>query len=77
MSTATSEVVEQVKRLPSEDKLPIIDELWESIPAEDVPIPDEVLAEMDRRYEELKKNPGRAQPWSAVEKRIREAQIRV
>src|SRR5689334_18805843 len=37
MSTATVDMVERLKRLPSEDKLHIIDELWESVPAEDVP----------------------------------------
>ena len=71
MSAGATGMLEELKKLPSADKLQIIDELWESVPAEDIPVPQEVIDEMERRYEDCQRHPGLARPWTEVEQRLR------
>lgn len=51
--TSTAELV----RLPVEERLALIDELWASIPATAVPVDDKHLDEAKARLAELKANP--------------------
>ncbi len=67
MGAGTIEMVKELKMLPSQEKLAVIGELWQSIPQEDVPIDDAILDEMDRRFEDYLKTPERAKPWNEVE----------
>lgn len=68
---STTSVLDELKKLPSEEKLQIIDDLWRSIPPEDVPVDEAVLDEMDRRFEDYLRNPERAVSWEVVEGTIR------
>jgi putative addiction module component (TIGR02574 family) len=65
--------VELLRRLPVEERLQILEELWEDIPVQGVPIPAEALQEAHRRYEELQANPEialtRDQVWEQVRQR--------
>jgi putative addiction module component (TIGR02574 family) len=62
----------EVKRLPSSEKLILISEVWndlEAHPAE-VPVPPDVVAELDRRMEHFRRHPDRFTTWEAVKERI-------
>ena len=63
-------IIDDLKRLPSTEKLRIIDELWESIPAEDVPSDEALLDEMDRRFGDYLLNPDRATHWPDLRRAI-------
>ena len=60
--------VEQLRELPVEDRLQIVGELWDSI-AEDsssLKLTPDQLAELDRRLDDLEKNPSEGRPWEEV-----------
>jgi putative addiction module component (TIGR02574 family) len=63
---------DQVMRLPSNEKIDLVMELWDSIPEADLPpVPEEQLREAERRFEAYRNDPGRASPWQETMKRIR------
>jgi putative addiction module component (TIGR02574 family) len=63
---------DQVLRLPPDEKYELVMELWDSIPESEVPpVPDELIAEAERRFEACRKDPTRAAPWRDVMERIR------
>lgn len=67
--------IEQLRRLPLEKRLELIRVLWDSLgehAAEYFPIPDEVLDEAERRYQEHLADPGSSIPWEVVRARLRE-----
>ena len=70
MGAGTSNMIEELKQFPSQEKLQVINELWQSIPQEDIPIDETVLDEMDRRFEAYLRDPERAKSWSEVESRV-------
>lgn len=51
-------------KLSTGEKLDLIDELWHSLGAEDLPLSDEVRAELDERLDEMER--GSTVPWHAV-----------
>ena len=53
-------------KLSAGEKLDLIDELWHSLRAEDLPLSDEVRAELDRRLDEMDRDGAEAVPWDAV-----------
>ena len=73
MTIAARGILDELKGLPSADKLQIIEELWDSIPPDEIPIPDSALDEMDRRFEDYLRNPERAASWGDVESRVRKS----
>lgn len=72
MSATTVELLEELKKLPYDDKVEIFNGLWESFADESFPLSEETIADLERRLDEYEKNPGRARPWPEVEARIRE-----
>lgn len=65
---AAMKTVEQLRELPVEDRLQIVGELWDSI-AEDssaIKLTPAQLAELDRRLDDLEKNPSEGRPWEEV-----------
>lgn len=62
----------ELQRLSPAEKLALVTELWEDLAAhpEDVPVPPEHLAELDRRMEEYRKDPSRVTTWEAIKTRI-------
>jgi putative addiction module component (TIGR02574 family) len=74
MSSATMDVsIDQLRGLPLEKRLEIIDALCESVESEAGPFPisDEFADELDRRFQEHVDDPGSSIPWEQVRAEIR------
>ena len=69
---------DQVMQLPAEERLELIDDLWDSLhppgslrPGEPFVLTSEQKAELDRRLEEHERHPERrAEPWEVVRARL-------
>lgn len=62
---------DQVMRLPTEEKIDLVMDVWNSIsPDEFPPLSDEQKAELDRRLAEHKAHPEQAVPWEEVYARL-------
>ena len=75
MSSATMDVpIDQLRALPLEKRLEIIEALWDSVESEGdpYPIPDEVVEEAEREYEAHLADPSSSIPWETVRARLRE-----
>ena len=54
-----------------EERLDLVQDLWDSIPAENFPpLSEEQMAELDRRLAEHDRDPSRASPWCEVRDRL-------
>ena len=62
----------ELRTLSPSDKLALVTELWDDLASnpEDIPITPEQIAEVDRRLEEYRKNPGIGSTWEEVKARI-------
>jgi putative addiction module component (TIGR02574 family) len=64
-------LLNELMQLSVEDRLELVQDLWNSIPAEDFsPLSEEQMAELDRRLAEHEKDPSRASPWEEVRARL-------
>jgi putative addiction module component (TIGR02574 family) len=75
MSSAIMDIsIDQLRRLPLEKRLEIIEALWESVESEagQWPIPEEVLDEADREFEAHLVDPSSSIPWDVVRTRLLE-----
>lgn len=65
---------EDLLNLSVEDRLQLLDELWESIrqQPDSLPLTEEQRSELDRRLEEHQRDPEAAEPWLAVMEKIRD-----
>ncbi len=68
---------DQVMNLPAQERAELAQELWDSVhppgsalPGDIVVLTQEQMAELDRRLEEYKQHPERAEPWEVVRKRL-------
>ena len=61
-----------IKRMSVDERLALIEQLWDSLDPEDVPLTDEERAELDRRLDEMENDPERGIPWEEVLRQIRE-----
>jgi len=61
---------EQIARLTPEQRLALIEVLWDSLDQDDVPITAAQGTELDRRGATYEQDAANAQPWDAVRKRI-------
>lgn len=57
--------------IPVEEKLNLIESLWESIEPDDIHLSPEQSAELDRRVAFLEKNPDCGIPWETVKEQLR------
>jgi putative addiction module component (TIGR02574 family) len=74
MSSATMDVsIDQLRGLPLEKRLEIIEALSDSVEAEAGPFPisDEFADELDRRFQEHVDDPGSSIPWDQVRAEMR------
>ncbi|MBK9129821.1 MAG: addiction module protein [Phycisphaerales bacterium] len=60
-----------VKHLSAKDRLNLIEQIWDSLEAEDVPVTEAQKAELDRRIDEMDRDGERGIPWDDVLNRIR------
>ena len=72
MSASTAEKVEELKRLPTDEKLEVIGDLWDSIPEDDAAADSETLDELERRCAEIDRNPSRLIPFDQFVNALRE-----
>jgi len=73
MSSATMDIsIDQLRGLPLEKRLEIIEALWESVEESDpFPIPDEIADEAEREFEAHLADPSSSIPWETVRARLR------
>ena len=66
------QVLATAKALPKEDRLELAMELWEAIEpsSADLPLSDELRAELDRRLAEDEADPQPAEDWSALREKL-------
>lgn len=58
-----------IEKLSVEERIALVEELWDSI-SEDTPLTEAQRAELDRRLEEHKRNPGDVVPWEVIKASI-------
>src|SRR5947208_12887116 len=63
LSASTAKTLDELKLLPTAEKLEAIGDLWDSIPPEEAVADSATLDELDRRYAEIDRNPARLLPW--------------
>jgi len=57
-------------KLSPDDRLRLIDALWETLSEEDIPVTAEGRVLLDARLADLEANPGDQSPWSEVRARL-------
>ena len=60
-----------VRKLSAAERLDLIEQLWDSLEADDVPVTEAQKAELDRRTEEMNRDGDPGIPWRDVLDRIR------
>jgi putative addiction module component (TIGR02574 family) len=60
----------KLRALPAADRLELIEELWDSLTADALPLPDWHRTEIDRRLDALDKGESVGAPWEEVRRRI-------
>jgi putative addiction module component (TIGR02574 family) len=61
---------EQIAGLSAEERLALIEALWDSLKQDDLPITPTQAAELDRRDQTYEQDAASAQPWDDVRRRI-------
>jgi putative addiction module component (TIGR02574 family) len=61
-----------VNTLSPEERLDLIERIWDSLDAAVVPVTDQQKAELDRRIAEMDRDGKRGIPWQEVLDRIRD-----
>ncbi len=66
------ETIPEVARLSAAQKLLLVSELWDDLAAHstEVPVSREQIAELDRRLEAHRRDPGQMTTWEAIRQRI-------
>ena len=62
----------EVRRLTASEKLIFVSELWNELEAHppEIPVSRDVIEELDRRMEGLRKHPENFTTWEAVKERV-------
>lgn len=61
-----------IEKLTAEERLALIEKIWDSLAPEEVAITDAQRAELERRLEDAEANPDHAVSWTEAKRRIRE-----
>jgi putative addiction module component (TIGR02574 family) len=61
-------------KLSVAERIQLAEDLWDSIPLEaaDIPLTEAQKAELDRRLEDLERDPDAGEPWEVVRARLYE-----
>ena len=72
------ESLPNVQNLTPVQKLQLVGELWDDLAAHpaEIPVPDEHLAELDRRMEAYRKDPSQVTTWQSVRDRLLARKVR-
>ncbi|MCC7510379.1 MAG: addiction module protein [Planctomycetes bacterium] len=68
---ATALTQKQVAKLSVEDRLRLLELVWDSLDAEDAPAPDWHEDVIDQRLKRMKEQPGQSVPWPEARKQLR------
>ena len=62
----------EIQRLSPTEKLALVSELWDDLASQpaNVPVTPDQIAELDRRMEEYRRDPGKVTTWEAIKQRI-------
>ncbi len=60
-----------IKTLTPEERLSLLEEIWDSLEPEDVPVTEAQRAELDRRLDDLERDRDLGIPWEEVLRQIR------
>ena len=60
-----------IKNLTAEQRLALLEDIWDSLTPEDVPVTDAQRAELDRRLDDLEGDQDLGIPWDEVLRQIR------
>ena len=68
MPAMQSELTEQAKKLSISDRIPLVEEIWDTIAEENqtFELTDAQKRELDRRLESLRTNPGQGRRWDQI-----------
>ena len=68
----TATLQQELGNLSRAEKILLVEDLWDEIAQDDdtEPVDPALAAELDRRLEEFRRNPGSGIPWSEVKRRI-------
>jgi putative addiction module component (TIGR02574 family) len=61
-----------LEALTPEERLTLLEEIWDSLDPEDVPLTDAQRSELDRRLDDLERDRDLGIPWEEVLRQIRE-----
>jgi len=61
---------EQIAKLTPEQRIALIEVLWDSLEEHELPITPAQAAELDRRMATFEQDAAEAQPWDVVRQRI-------
>lgn len=64
--------IPQLQNLSAEEKMQLIDELWCSLSPADLPVSQELIAELDRRLQDHEANPQAGLTLEEFKKRVDE-----
>ncbi|HUP63399.1 MAG TPA: addiction module protein [Thermoanaerobaculia bacterium] len=67
------EPIEAILDLPAAERLAIVQEIWESVVADSVAVPLTAgqRAELERRWQDLERNPDAGESWDDVKRTLR------
>jgi len=65
-----SELVAELLKLEPEERLELVEVLWDSVDDKDKPLTDAQAAEVKRRIDEHERDPSSAIPWEVVRARL-------
>jgi putative addiction module component (TIGR02574 family) len=60
----------EISQLSQQEKLTLVGKIWAMIDADELPVPVEVMTELDRRWAEHVRNPGAALTLDALMARV-------
>lgn len=61
---------EEIFELSTEERLHLIETLWDSLPPHDVPVPDWHKEVLEERLEDHRRNPDDSVSWEEVKKEL-------
>ena len=65
-----ADLLAEALRLSPDDRLRLIEALWDTLSEEDIPVTREERALLDARLADLEANPGDQSPWPEVRARL-------
>jgi len=63
---------DEILKLPPEERLKLLEEIWDSLSPDDVPVPDWHKEELDRRLDHPEPGPGLS--WEEVRAKLHDRQ---